>query len=151
EAERQAIEKADREKAAAAKRTAEVNARMNRLLRGGSAEDPSKKQQPGPQQGPSGKLRKRLERIAPDEADPENAQGGQEHLDGTRDHATGAAIKKSAPTGHSADGGAGGRSDSGQWDPFRPKTLAEQARDALLNKRYGVRQTENHLLPRGNK
>ena len=54
-------------------------------------------------------------------------------------------------TPRSADGGEGIPSDPHSATPeaFRPRTFTEEVRDALLDKRYGVRHTRNHLLPRG--
>jgi hypothetical protein len=144
EAERQAIEKADAEKAAAEKRTAEVNARMNRLLRG----EPSK-EQVEQQSGIKEKTRKRLEKLAVDEDDPETAKWARDVLDGKM--TLGGDRIKRQPTGPRADGGEGTSGHSGQWNPFRPLTFTEQARQALLDKRYGKRHTENHKLPRGNR
>jgi hypothetical protein len=140
EAERQAIEKADRDKAAAEERTVEADAAMNRLLRG----EPSK-EQVEQQRGIKEKTRRRLEAIAVDESEDEETRlWAQGVLDGKTD-INGDPINKRKPK--SADGGAGSGGDHLQWDPFRPKTLTEQARDALLDKRYGQRHTQNHLLP----
>jgi hypothetical protein len=147
EAERQAIEKAAREQEAAEARTAEANASMNLLLRGGPGE--AQEAQPRIKE----KLRKRLEKIALDEDNPEDAQWAQDILDGKIDHVTGEPIKeRKQPTGPRADGGEGtSMTTPGQWNPFSPLTFTEQVQQALLDKRYGKRHTENHKLPRGDK
>ena len=144
EADRQVTERAQREQEAAAKRTAEADAAMNRLLRG----EPSK-EQVEQQRGIKEKTRRRLEAIAVDESEDEETRlWAQGVLDGKTD-INGDPINKRKPK--SADGGAGSGGDHLQWNPFRPKTLTEQARDALLDKRYGHRSLDgqiNQRLPR---
>lgn len=146
EAERQAIEKAAREQEAAEARTAEADAGMNRLLRG----EPSK-EQVEQQRGIKEKTRRRLEAIAVDESEDEETRlWAQGVLDGKTD-INGTPIKKQ-PTGPRADGGEGtSASAPGQWNPFRPLSFTEQVQQAMLDKRYGKRHTENHKLPRGDK
>jgi hypothetical protein len=112
EAERQAKVEAERkssEKAAAEQRTAEVNAGMNRLLRG----------QPSPEQAESTKrlnetTKARLEAIAQDEdEDEETRQWALDVLDGKEPLM--ANEKKRKPV--SADGGEGQHSPAVQRNP----------------------------------
>ena len=130
EAERLAIEKADAEK----ERTAEADARFNAMLRRDHAPEPE----------PPSEERQRVKAVLREEAEAGDKQAratlrAMEIADGER-----------KPPAR-ADGGEGGGGDSRQWDPFRPMTFTEQARQALLDKRYGKRHTENHKLPRGDK
>lgn len=133
EAERQAIEKADAEKAAAEKRTAEADARFNAMLRRNHAPEPE----------PPSEDRQRVKAVL-----REGAEAGDKRARATLRAMEIEDGERKPPA--RADGGEGG-GGSGQWDPFRPMTLTEQARQALLDKRYGKRHTENHKLPRGNR
>jgi len=117
EAERQGIEKAAAEKAAAEKRTAEADDRFNRLLRG----EPSNEHQQQPQIRE--KLRKRLEGLALDEDNPEDAAWAQAVLDG-KVTLNGDPIKPK-PSGPRADGG------EGQHSPARIRSAGDRFNDAV--------------------
>jgi hypothetical protein len=106
EAEREAAEKDAAQRAATEKRTAEVNAGMNRLLRG----QPSVEQDERAKRL-NEKTRKRLEEIARDEDSPEDAAWALRVLSGEEPLMN----EKKRPV--SADGGAGLNSPARERDP----------------------------------